>query len=155
MRGLLLVVAAVAAAGLGAGCKKKPQPVAVTPPTVVAPPSTNYQAGGSVLGNAVNAAKRVVIQSDLQALGLYIFDAHSTTNKMPDANTITEQLKRDYPNLYAAVKDKTVILCWTDKFDGIWAYQAGAEKSGGLALVSPGQAKRFEADEITRMLAEK
>lgn len=153
MRGLLFTVAVVAL-GLGVGCKKKPQPVVATPPTVVAPPSTNYTPGGSAAFNALQAAKRVATQVEMANLGVLIESAYTETGKMPDLDVIKKQVKQGTPNLYAAIEDGSVILCWTTQHDGVWAYQTGADKHGGLALVS-GSARRVTADEMRDLLAGK
>ena len=138
-----------------AGCKK-PKAPPTTPATPAAEvvtgtaepvqPNTNYQAGGN--SNVLNAARRAQLLAQMHGLGTLIEVEYTLNNKMPQLNTITQSLDQATA---AAVKEGRIVLCWTAKHDGLWAYEGGADTQGGVVLVS-GIARRAEADEVKTLL---
>ena len=138
------------------GCKK---PAAkVTPPTAATPTAsgdavpvasnTNYEAGAGALHNTANAARRTLLLAQMSGLGLMIETEYSLNNKMPDTAAITTGLEAATAQ---AIKDGRIVLCWTTEHAGLWAYEGGAEKSGGVVIVT-GVARRAEADEVRKLL---
>jgi hypothetical protein len=155
MRALsLLAVAAVFAAG---GCKKKAPPTASAPAAPVpaadapAPTNTNYQSGAGVAQNVRNAAKRTVALNDMHTLGQLIEVMYNDGGRMPTAAAIKQGVGRDAPNVAAAINDGSIVLTGTTDHGGLWAYEAGAETSGGVGLVA-GSARRMTADEVKQYL---
>ena len=149
---LLLVATLAVAAG---GCKK---PAAkVTPPTAAptvtgvaeaVPGTTNYEPGAGVAHNTANAARRTLLLAQMSSLGLMIETEYTLNNKMPDTAAITTGLEAATAQ---AIKDGRIVLCWTADHAGLWAYEGGAEKSGGIVLVT-GVARRADADEVGKLL---
>jgi hypothetical protein len=136
------------------GCKKKTTPTSVQQSTateVSGPQNTNYEAGAGVAQNVRNAAKRIVTQTEMGQLGVFIEDSYSTLGKMPGVNAIMASLQKESPNTHKMIQEGAIILCWTAQHEGLWAYEVDADKKGGIVLVT-GAARRADADEVKRLL---
>ncbi len=146
------------------GCKKPAAKVTTATATAPAPAAptvtgvaepvvgnTNYEAGAGAAQNVRNAVQRVVTQTEMSQIGLFIEIEYSLNGKMPDLKTVTATLNEDAPAIAKAVADGKIILCWTAEHKGLWAYEVGAETKGGLVLVT-GSARRAEADEVRKLL---
>lgn len=146
------------------GCKKPAAKVTVpTAPAPAAPTvtgvaepvvgNTNYESGAGAAQNVRNAVQRVVTQSEMASLGVFIELEYSlnTAGKMPETKTIMATLNEDAPAIAKAVNEGKIILCWTGEHKGLWAYEVGADTKGGLVLVT-GSARRAEADEVRKLL---
>lgn len=155
MRRALMLAVLLTLAG---GCKKPaatvaPVTTAATTPTVTGvaeavPGNTNYAPGAGTAHNVANAARRTLLLAQMSGLGLMIETEYTLNGKMPDTTAITTGLEAATAQ---AIKDGRIVLCWTGEHQGLWAYEGGADKQGGIVLVT-GVARRAEADEVTKLL---
>jgi hypothetical protein len=159
-----MLMLAAGLAVVGGGCKKNPpKPAATTPtapaptqPTAPSPPAgadTQYQAGAGAIQNARKAAERTQLLSLMNGLGVYILSLDTDKGKMPTKQEVYAALKDDITQrpLLEKINDGTIILTGSTNRAGLWAYEKGADVSGGVGLVGP-SAQRLSADDIKKLL---
>jgi hypothetical protein len=175
MRSLGIAVLILA---LAAGCKKaKPKPANSDPPPPPAQPAAKNNPGGGggdigVIptpvgggivtssggggggGGAIQAVRKAARRTDalneMNTLGQVISFMQNDLGRMPTREQIVAELKQ-YPKLLAAVNEGAFILTGTKQAGGMWAYEAGAETTGGIALIG-GRAARSTAEEVQQYL---
>ena len=122
-------------------------------PKELDPRNSNYRPPRTELGNARNAARRRAAESDLRQMGLLIDALYLETNRMPNAEQIKADLKKnlDARKLYEMIEDGSLILTGNSDHSGLWAYEVDAERLGGLILVG-GVPERDTAGDVLRHL---
>jgi len=136
------------------GCKKKTATTAPAPAPAASGGgggNTNYIAGGGAAQNVRQAARRTVTLADMNTLGQLLEIEYTNSGKMPGLDAFKASLANDAPNVLAAIKDGSIILCWTATHEGLWAYEVESDVKGGVALVT-GRAARYDATQIKQML---
>jgi hypothetical protein len=156
MRGLLLLVPALAVSGCGF---PKPAAKPLTQPTEkIDDRNTNYRPDGSTLGNAARAGKRMAQMHDFDQMKLFIFSYELENNRMPTIEQVKADLK-NYPDaseILKKIEDGVIILTGTTDKNALWAYEIDAEKAGGIVCTGPsGAIKRATADEVKQLLGKK
>lgn len=163
MRTMLTLVAGLAL--IGGGCKKNPpKPAATIPtapaatqPTAPAPPpagaGTQYQPGAGALQNVRNAAKRTELLAMMSGLAIHIVALDTQNGKMPTRQELYDAIKNEVSErkLVEQINDGTIILTGSTDRSGLWAYEKGADVSGGVALIA-GRADRYSAEDIKKFL---
>jgi hypothetical protein len=111
-------------------------------------------AGGGGGGGAIQAVRKAARRTDalneMNTLGQVISFMQNDLGRMPTREQIVGELKQ-YPKLLGAVNEGAFILTGTTQAGGMWAYEADAENSGGIALIG-GRAARSTADEVKQYL---
>ncbi|MFO0848921.1 MAG: hypothetical protein U0871_10275 [Gemmataceae bacterium] len=163
MRAMLTLVAGLVL--IGGGCKKNPpKPAATIPtapaatqPTAPAPPpagaDTQYQPGAG-LQNVRKAADRTQLLAMMHGLGVQIVYLDTTTYmRMPTKQELYAALKNEVTErkLVELIDNGTIILTGSTDRAGLWAYEKGADVSGGVALIA-GRADRYSAEDIKKFL---
>lgn len=161
MRTFLMLAAGLAI--IGGGCKKvKPKEVETpatitlpTPPTTPAPAGagTQYQPGAGAIQNVRNAAKRTELLAMMQGLAIHIVSMDTLNGKMPTKQELYDAIKNEVSErkLVEQIDNGTIILTGSTDRTGMWAYEKGAEVSGGVALIA-GSANRYSAEDIQKFL---
>jgi hypothetical protein len=161
MRAMLMLAAGLAL--VGGGCKKvKPKPVETpattpapppTPPTTPAAAGTQYEPGAGAIQNARKAAERTQLLAMMSGLALHIVALDTQNGRMPTRQELYDSIKdvvTERP-LVEKINDGTIILTGSTDRSGLWAYEKGAEVSGGVALIA-GSAQRYAAEDIQKFL---
>jgi hypothetical protein len=156
------------------GCNKNKKPVKndgvdqVPPPAAGAAPggggptvipgggigvvvNPNQALGGGGGGGAVSAVRKAATRvrdglNEMNTLGEVISLLLNDLGRMPTKEQIVAELKQ-YPKLLAAVNDGAFILTGTTEAGGLWAYEADADKTPGIALIG-GRAARSTPEEL-------
>jgi hypothetical protein len=84
----------------------------------------------------------------MHGIGTLIEVDYTNDGKMPTLDAVMKSLDQATAQ---AVKEGRIVFCWTAQHQGIWAYEGGADKQGGVVLVS-GIARRADADEVKKLL---
>lgn len=121
---------------------------------VVVNPSAALGGGGS--GGAVQAvrkaARRAQALNEMHNLGMIIEDLRDPVGRMPTREQIMAALKQ-YPQILTGVKEGAYVLTGTTEGGGLWAYEADADKTPGIALIG-GKATRSTPDELRAYFAQ-
>jgi hypothetical protein len=136
--------------GLGAGVAAAAGGVPKAPP-----PATgnrgNTSAGGGFVVNERRAAVRTIAINEVGQLGKMIELKYNEDGKMPGKEDILAYIQRDAAKIHRSITDGDIILTGTRDHAGLWAYEIGAEKSGGIVLVA-GVASRATADDVKKLM---
>jgi hypothetical protein len=153
------------------GCKKDKNAAKNNGPDVSPPPAAGSSGGPSVVpaggigvvvnpnqalgggggGGGVMAVRKAVVRLrdglvEMNNLGQVISLMLNENGRMPTKEQIVAELK-GYPKLLKAVNDGAFVLTGTTEAGGLWAYEADADKTPGIALIS-GRAARTQPEEL-------
>lgn len=107
-------------------------------------------AGGGGGGGAVQAvrkaARRTQALNEMNTLGQVISLMQADLGRMPTREQIVAEL-RQYPQVLAAVKEGAYVLTGTNQAGGLWAYEADADRTPGIALIG-GRATRTTPEDL-------
>jgi hypothetical protein len=153
---------------LTTGCGKKPKetvPDSAPPPvdktatgrSTTPPPSTtsgglaggriNGGGGGGGVFSALNAARRLNAQVELDQLALTIEQLRDPFGKMPTKEQILAELKRSAPTILKGIEEGAYILTGTMDGGGLWAYEVDADKQPGFAVIG-GRATKSKPEDL-------
>ncbi len=100
------------------------------------------------VGDAAEASKR----SRLAEIHDLVFTYAKSHKQPPKKISDLQPLEKVNPAGLRALKDKTIILIYgvspDEDSDSILAYEANADKDGGLALLANGDVKKVSADQV-------
>jgi hypothetical protein len=89
-------------------------------------------------GTPIGAAKKAVVLADMRDIQVFVHDASIASNKMPAPAEIYAALVKAGSPAAEHVKSGAIILTGATDRDSVWAYEAQARLSGGMAVSQNG-----------------
>jgi hypothetical protein len=139
---VLLIPTTIGGVGFGAWkiLERRPAQASGNPPSAHAPTGVVLnQGGGGGAGGAVQAVRQAVVrtvnQNEMHNLHIFIDTASGASGQMPTVEEITRALEREAPKTHKLVQNGAIVLTGTNSREGIWAYTADPQTTGGEHLV--------------------
>jgi hypothetical protein len=146
-----LLILAVAASMVGAGCKKKTMSsasVATTGPAT----DSNYDPGQGTVHNVRGAVQRKAVESNqMKQIHIFIENASGASGKMPSQADVLAAIKQEAPHIAALISDGTIVINNARSRDEVWAYEAKALETKGWVVTSSG-VENMDADTLKSRL---
>ncbi len=81
------------------------------------------------------AGKRVVAESDLKQIQIFIENASLASGQMPTREEVAAALQKEAPKIYKQVQEGAIVLTGTRSRQNIWAYTPDPQSIAGYHLI--------------------
>jgi hypothetical protein len=81
------------------------------------------------------AAKRVVNETDMKSIQIFIENASLANNQMPTKEETATALQKEAPKIYKQIQDGAIVLTGARSREHIWAYTADVQSIAGYKII--------------------